>query len=223
MEPPFLGHRGVGSDEDGTAVPDLAEDVQRVADLDGQVLGGDAVHDLDGEVHVLGDDVAGVVHGLLDDLPPGSLLDHPLHDLPGLVREVRVACHQQAGGRGVVLGLGDEVRGEELRDGGIVGEDAYLGGAGGEVDLHLVPQHHLGTGDEDVAGADDLLDGLDALGTEGHRGDGLRPAGLVDLVDARDIGSDEGERIDGCGRAHDDLVDSGYACGDDGHEHGAGI
>ena len=84
-------------------------------------------------------------------------------------------------------------------------------------------EHHLGGGHEHVSGSDDLLYGLDALGSEGHGGDRLGTSALVDLVDTGDVGRDECDRIDGCGCAHDDLIDTGDPCGYDRHEDGAGI
>ena len=79
----------------------------------------------------------------------------------------------------------------------------------------------FGGGDEEVAGADDLVYARDGGGAEGEGGDGLRAADAVELGDAGEVGGGEGlER--GFGRADDDACDAGDLCGGGGHEQGGG-
>ena len=108
----------------------------------------------------------------------------PLQGLLDLVEQRLVPGDQDAGGR-VVLGLGDQVGGDVIGQGGVVGQDHHFRRAGQAIDGHLSEDVLLGQGDEDVAGADDHVDGgqaFDAVGQGRHR---LGPADAVDLVDAQ--------------------------------------
>ncbi len=85
----------------------------------------------------------------------------------------------------------------------------------------MVRDGELGGGDEEVAGADDLVDAGDGVGAEGEGGDGLGAAEAVELGDTGEVGGGEGfER--GFGRADDDAWDAGDLRGRDGHEQGGG-
>ena len=57
-----------------------------------------------------------------------------------------------------MLGLADQVGGDERRVGGVVGEDRDLGRAGLGVDADHAPQQPLGRDDVDVAGTGDQVD-----------------------------------------------------------------
>ena len=77
--------------------------------------------------------------------------------------EDRVGQHRAVGdedgaGHRVVLGLGQQVGGGELRVGGLVGDEQRFGRAGELVDGDDAVDPALGEDDEDVAGAIDLVD-----------------------------------------------------------------
>ena len=65
---------------------------------------------------------------------------------------------EHAGRDDVVLGLADEVGGDEGGVGGVVGEDGDLGGTGLGVDADAALEQALGGGDVDVARARDHVD-----------------------------------------------------------------
>ena len=74
-----------------------------------------------------------------------------------------------------VLGLAEQVGGDQARVGGLVGDDQHLGRAGEQVDADAAEELALGLGDVGVAGADEHVDRREVLDQpEGHRGQ--RPA-----------------------------------------------
>ena len=106
---------------------------------------------------------------------------------------------EHAGRHRVVLGLADQVGGDEPGVGRVVGDDGDLGGSGLAVDRHGALQVALGRGDVDVAGAGDEVDRLDrAAGGGGpvrqHR-ECLGAADGVDLVDAEDRARGQDRRV----------------------------
>ena len=83
-------------------------------------------------------------------------------------------------GVGVVLGLAQQVSGDQLRIGVAVGDDQQFGRAGGHVDGGAAGQIRrlfLGLGDPGVARSEQLVTGGDdpvfQLGAEGQGGDGV--------------------------------------------------
>ena len=85
-----------------------------------------------------------------------------------------------------MLGLGEQVGGDERRVSGVVGDDQHLGRAGREVagGARRVPRHlQLGLGDPCVAGPENLVHRRNAPGAIGECRDGLRPAGEDHLLD----------------------------------------
>ena len=103
-------------------------------------------------------------------------------------------------GRGVraVLGLGDEIGGDERRVGGGVGEDHPLRRAGGQVDADERADLDLGGGDPRVARTDDPVDRLQArVGqAERERADRLGAARDEQRVDAEQPGGAGDDRVD---------------------------
>ena len=80
-----------------------------------------------------------------------------------------------------MLGLRDEVGGEIVRIGTVIGEDADLGRAGLGIDADDTAQQPLGRRDIDVAGTGHEIDpghAFDAVGEHRHR---LRPTDRIDL------------------------------------------
>ena len=186
----------------------------RVARLDLQVLGRVGVDQGEAGLDVVDEDDRRLATGQRGGHPLGVLgRGHPacerlldrLHEVRGIGDEHR-RCQR------VVLGLGDQVRGDVIGIRAVVGEHGDLGGAGLGVDADDPLQQALGGGDVDVARTGDEADGvadltvvLDAvregshgLGTthgphlvhtqEGARGEDrrVRPATVVALRRARD-------------------------------------
>ena len=90
-----------------------------------------------------------------------------------------------------MLGLAEQVGGDELRVGGLVGDHGDLRRAGEQVDPHPAEQLPLGLGDVGVAGADDHVDGRLAEQPEGHGGERLHAAEGEDPVGAGEVGAVE--------------------------------
>ena len=90
-----------------------------------------------------------------------------------------------AGEVGPVLGLAEQVGGDEPASAVLVGDDQDLRRPGEQVDADEAEQLALGLGDVGVAGADEHVDGLEVLDPEGHRGQRLHAAEADDLVGAR--------------------------------------
>ena len=127
-----------------------------------------------------------------------------------------------------MLGLGDEIGGDERSRRRRVGDDRDLGRAGEGVDADVERDLVLGEGDPERARPDDLVDAPDRLGSVGHRRDRLCAAALVDLGCPGDLERGEGRGVDaaavGCARdARDDLLDAGQERRQNGHERGRGI
>ena len=108
-----------------------------------------------------------------------------------------------------MLGLTQQVGGHPGGVTAAVGQNQDLAGACYHVDAHLAKDLPLGSGDIDIARADDLIHRRDALGAVGQRGHGLCAAGLEDPGHACGGRGGEDDRIDLTvltgGSGHDDL------------------
>ena len=113
------------------------------------------------------------------------------------LREVGRIGDEHGGGQLVVLGLADQVGGDEARVGGPIGDHEDLGRAGLGVDAHDPAHQPLGRGDVDVAGARDQIDRVEAERRHavGERADRAGAAHRVDLVDAEDAGGAQDRRV----------------------------
>ena len=89
--------------------------------------------------------------------------------------------------RFVVLGLRQEIGGDEARVGRVVGDDEDLARAGDAVDRDGAEDEALRARDVVVAGPDDLVDADDALRAVGERRDRLGAARVHDGRDARQM------------------------------------
>ena len=151
--------RRVRADEDRAGVAHAHRDLAGVARLDLQVLGGVGV----------------------DDREPGSMSSTSTmpHCGPASASAMRSEClvagtctassastasasstlvvTSTLAAIDVVLGLADQVGGDERGVGGVVGEDRDLGGAGLGVDADAALEQPLGRGDVDVARAGDQV------------------------------------------------------------------
>ena len=170
---------------------------------------------------------------------PGQRGLHPLGvpRLRGRLRQLgvhpvgqrRARGDQQARGQRVVLGLGDEVGGDEAGVGAVVGDDGDLGRAGLGVDGDPLAQQPLGRRDVDVARPGDDVDRGALVGAVPEHGDGLRAAGRVHLGDAEQRAGGQDRRVRqaavlGLRRRGDrDLGDAGDLGRDDVHQHRRGV
>ena len=101
-----------------------------------------------------------------------------------------------------MLGLADQVGGDERRNGRAVGDQHDLARAGDAVDVDRAEDVLLGQRDEEVARPDDLVDRLqpDRLHAVGQRRDALGAADPIDLGHAermaggQDVGVEAAER-----------------------------
>ena len=94
-----------------------------------------------------------------------------------------------------MLGLAEQVGGDDLRVGGLVGDDGDLGRPGEQVDRHRAEELTLGLGDVGVAGADEHVDGRLAEQAERHRGERLHAAEHEDAVGAGEVGGVQHRRV----------------------------
>ena len=117
------------------------------------------------------------------------------------VGEGRVRGHEDGGGVGAMLGLGDQVGRDAGGVGGRGGQDHPLRGSGRQVDADLAADLDLGRGHPGVAGADDAVDGREARVREaiGEGADRLRAAGDDERIDLEEAGRAEQDRV-ACGR-----------------------
>ena len=159
---------------------------------------------------------------------PGDLGARKLRELPperGLhrLRQFPTGRHQHRRRHGVVLGLGEEIGGDELGVGRFVGDDQDLTRAGKDVDAHRAGHDLLRQGHVTVARPDDHVDPRDRLGTIGQCRHGPGAARLVDLVHPGLPGRDEQVGVDPPVRRrrghHDDLRNPGHPRRDRAHEH----
>ena len=102
--------------------------------------------------------------------------------------EHRAVGDQDGAGHRVVLGLSEEVGGDQLRVGGFVGDQQRLGRARQLIDVDDAEDASLGQHDEDVARPVDLVDVRNSFRTVRHRRDGLRATDAEDAIDACHFG-----------------------------------
>ena len=226
----------MGADEDRAGVGDPGGDVLGVGRLDLEVLGAIGVHDGEALVEVRDhhDTALLPAQRLVDALAVQSRRD--LCGELGLDRrgELRGVGDQHARGQGIVLGLGDQVRGDVGGMGGAVGEDRDLGGPGLRVDAHRAAHQALGGGHVDVARPGDQVHALQArtvaevVGAVGQQRDRLGTTGGEHLGDPQQGtgGEDRGvgqaaELLLRRGGEHD-LLDTRDLGRDHVHHHRAG-
>ncbi len=123
-----------------------------------------------------------------------------------------------------MLGLAEQIGGDERRVGAVVGNDQDLGGARRQVDADQAEQLPLGLRHVRIAGAGDHVDGAHADAAVGHGAERLHAADGVDFVGARlgqriERGGEDALRVARRGRA-DDVGDAGDLGGGDAHDGG---
>ena len=139
------------------------------------------------------------------------------------VGDVGVPRDEHGGAAGAVLGLREEIGGDELGGNAAVGHDHHFRRPGERVDADDAGDLTLGRGHVRVPGPDDDVDRPDRLGAVRQRGDRLRATDAVHLVDADRSGGRErgsGTSAVGPGRhAQHDLGHPRDLCRYGGHEH----
>ena len=159
------------------------------------MLGRICVGRVDGLVEAVGQDDGRLASGQrrVDALGVFGARHAVVQGLLNLLGDLGGIGEQHGAGELVMLGLTDQVGGQQARVGGLVGDDADLGGAGDRVDAHERGDERLGGGHEDVARAGDLVDRvaqhvavlrLGALGSVCEHGDGLSAADRIHFVNA---------------------------------------
>ena len=145
------------TDEDGAGVAHAGGDVGGVAGLDLEVLGGIRVDDVEAGVDVVDEDDARLraLEGLGDPLGVLRGRRRGGRAAVGAVGELLAVGDEDRRGERVVLGLADEVGGDVVGVGGVVGEDRRSRSAGLGVDADEALEQALGGDDPDVAGAGD--------------------------------------------------------------------
>ena len=86
-----------------------------------------------------------------------------------------------------MFGLAQKIRGAHLGIHGVVGQQQRFGWPGRQVDADASVQLPLGLGNERISRADEHVDRLDELGSQGHGGHRLHPAQQIDLVGATEV------------------------------------
>ena len=146
----------------------------------------------------------------------------PVDGLRDARDEVRVRADQDRLRVLVVLGLREEVHRDPVRIRPAVANDQDLGRPGHHVDPDLPEHRALGSGDVDVAGADDLVDGRHRVRPVGQRRNGLRAPDGKDLVDAGHVRGGEHELVQLAARRrhhHDQLGNAGHLRRNGVHQH----
>ena len=123
-----------------------------------------------------------------------------------------------------VLGLRQQIGGDEFRPGAVVGQHHHLRRACRQVYGHGLGAYQLlGAGDVPVSRAEDFFHVRDAFRAVGHGGHGLRPADGEDAVDAAQVGGEKhlgGDLPAAPGRgAEYDLAAPGDPGGEGEHQH----
>ena len=181
-----------------------------VLDREAEVLGGVEVRKLQGLLKVLHEHDSPVFQSAPRHLFPGKVFELVLEGFLHRVREGLARGEEPGLGEPVVLGLGEEVGGDELGVRARVGDDQGLGGAGEAVDADVAVDLLFRQGDEEVAGTHDLVHPGHALGAVGEGGDRLRPAHGEEPVGAGGPGGGEDRGVGPRRGGDDDLADPGH-------------
>ena len=94
-----------------------------------------------------------------------------------------------------MLGLRNQIGGDSGGIAAFTGDDD-LGGSGKHVDGAIERDQALGSGDVEVAGADDLVDARQCCGSIGQSSDCMRAAEAIELRDAQQCAA---ARVSGAG------------------------
>ena len=153
----------------------------------------------------------------------GERFDQAPHAGHHVFRQMPAGGHQPGRGIGTMLGLADQIGGDDLGIGGAIGDDQDLGWSGKQVDADAAEQHALGLGDEPIAGAGKDVRLFSREQAEGHGGYSLDAAERQDMVGAAKIHGVEDGRMNAAallawGRTGNDVVDAGDLRRGDAHD-----
>ena len=121
-----------------------------------------------------------------------------------------------------MLRLRQQISSSPVSARGFIRDDDGFGGAGQAVNAHRSEHLLFCQGDEQVAGTDDLIHGLNGFSAVRQRGNGLRAADGVDLIHTGDGRGGQDHRVDFTGSAfrrgdHHDLFHTRNPRGNSGH------
>ena len=126
-----------------------------------------------------------------------------------------------------MLGLADEVAGDQVRVGVPIRDDENLGRAGEEIDAHASKERTFRFGDESVPGAHDEIGGMSREETEGERRHPLHSAERENGIRAAELrGVEDGGMHAALAprrRAGDHVPHAGHLRGGDAHDRGGDV
>ena len=126
-----------------------------------------------------------------------------------------------------MLGLAEQVGGDPCGVAGAVCQHENFRRACNHINADLAEHLPLCRGHVDIAGADDLIHGGDALGAVGKGCHGLCAARFKNQINARNDGGGQNRgvhlAVPSRGGRHDDLPDARDLGGDDIHQHGGRV
>ena len=126
-----------------------------------------------------------------------------------------------------MLGLAEQVGGDPRRVAGAVCQHENFRRACDHINADLTEHLPLCRGHVDIAGADDLIHGGDALGAVGEGCHGLCAARFKNQINARNDGGGQNRgvhlAVPSRGGRHDDLPDARDLGGNDVHQHGGRV
>ena len=122
-----------------------------------------------------------------------------------------------------MLGLREQIRGDEIGARGRVGNHKHFAGSGKHVDIDLPEHRALGQHHEQISRPDDFFDRRDRLRAISQRADGLRAAEPVNFFDAQYLAGAQhpvAERAVFGARRHDhQFLHAGHLRRDGVHQH----
>ena len=214
---------GPVAQEDGACIFQSRQQGSRLLGLNDQVLRGVLIGDEAclGQIFTHNRQAGG--QGLLGDLGTGEL--RQLSGQLGVysIGDDAARGHQHHLRIRAVLGLREQIGGDEGRIGGLIGDNQHLRGAGRHVDGGTAKIHAdlaFGLGDPGVTGAEDFVDLADRIGAIGHGGDRLGATHGVDLTDTAEGGGIDDLIGNWRRRAEHHLAATGNLGGNRQHQHG---
>ena len=217
--------RGKLTQEEAPGVFDLAGPGPRVGDHQAQVLRRDSIGQLYGLFQIIQHHRPPLpFQGLPGHFSPWRGGQLPVQLQFNLAEQFFRGGDQYRGGQRVVLRLRDQVGGAKAGLGGFIRDDNGLGGTKDPVDGHLALDQLLGVGHEHVAGAANLVNLGNRLGTVGHRGDGRHAPHLIEGIDSGDFRRHHYRRIQrlvaSTRRGQDYFLNPGHPRRNSSHQNG---
>ena len=202
--------RRESADKDRTGMPHQADQALSRIGLQDQVLRGVGIGDLGRLFQRVADHRARLGQRHTRDLCPGQLrqLGFGRRDYPVTGHSIETDQHDLR--RRIVLGLAEQVAGDEFRVGTLIGDDHHLARSRRQVDRGPARQSgNIGFGRSDIgiAGPENLVSPRQAPRTGRQGRNRLGPADRIDLVNPENAGRRQERRVHpalACRRHHDD-------------------